>query len=168
MDKAVAAAVLGAWLIAGCSAGPPTGPEEVRWDRDQCERCRMVLSDRSHAAQVRQPAGEARSKVHRFDDFGCAVGWLDQQPWRDGAGTEFWVTDYRTGEWIDARTAFFVPGRLTPMEYGLGAQGDPVEGGLTFAQARNHVYEVETRLNLHHGHRPQAVPVPSGEDARDR
>ena len=99
---------LGAALLAACSGEPPTGPVKVKWDRDQCERCRMVVSDPYHAAQIRQPAGQGRTKVYRFDDFGCAVIWLDKQSWRDVPGVEFWVTDHRSGDWIDARKAWYV------------------------------------------------------------
>jgi len=140
------------WLLVGCTGEPATGPVEVKWDRDQCERCRMVVSDRVHSAQVRQPLADGRSKVFRFDDFGCAVIWLEDKPWKDDTRTEFWVTDYRTGEWIDARTAFYVEGRLTPMEYGLGAQKDPAEEAKDFATAKVHVFEVERRLGIHDAH----------------
>ncbi len=40
-------------LLAACSGDPGTGPKDVRWDRDACERCRMVLSDRNFSAQIR-------------------------------------------------------------------------------------------------------------------
>ena len=146
-----------ALMLVGCSGEPATGPVEVKWDRDQCERCRMVVSDRVHSAQVRQPLADGRSKVFRFDDFGCAVIWLEDKPWKDDPRTEFWITDYRTGEWIDAKTAVYVSGRLTPMEYGLGAQGEPAEGGLDFAQAKAQVFEVERRLGIHASHSPDAV-----------
>lgn len=142
------------FLLGGCTGDPAEGPVEVKWDRDQCERCRMVVSDRMHAAEVRQPLDNGRSKVLRFDDFGCAVIWLEEQPWKADPRVEFWVTDYRTGEWIDARKAFFVSGRVTPMEYGLGAQKDSAEGALDYAAAKAHVFEVERRLGIHHVHAP--------------
>ncbi|MCB1726823.1 MAG: hypothetical protein KDI22_05265, partial [Gammaproteobacteria bacterium] len=82
-----------ALLLAGCSGDPGTGPVEVKWDRDVCTRCNMVLSDREHSAQVRYtPADGKRSQVRKFDDLGCAVLWLDQQPWHDEPGVEIWVT----------------------------------------------------------------------------
>jgi hypothetical protein len=125
----------------------------------------MVVSDPYHAAQIRQPAAEGRGKVHRFDDFGCAVIWLDEQEWRDHPEVEFWVTDHRTGEWIDASKAVFVQGRITPMEYGLGAQGDS-EGvdGMSFKQAREHVYDIDRRFNAHH-HRTDGTGVPSPNES---
>lgn len=146
------AVFLAALVLGGCSGDTGTGPVEVKWDRDTCERCRMVLSDRLHSAQVRGgPAGE-KARVYKFDDFGCAVLWLEQQPWKDSAATEFWVADHRTGAWIDARSAFYVTGHTTSMEYGLGAQTDPAAGALSYAQAEAHVQDVEARFNVHGGH----------------
>jgi hypothetical protein len=145
-----AALLLGA--LAGCSGPPETGPVEVKWDRDACARCRMVLSDRHHSAQVRQPLPDGRSAVHKFDDIGCALIWLDDKPWADDPAAEIWVTDHRTGAWIDARTATYVAGQVTPMEYGLGAQPERTPQGLTFAQAKERVFAVEKRFNAHGVH----------------
>lgn len=136
-------------VLAGCSDEPQTGPIDVRWDRDICERCRMVLSDPHHAAQIRYfPAGK-RSKVARFDDIGCAILWLEDQPWKQDEKTEIWVADYRNGDWINAVTASYVQKKNSPMEYALGAQSDPVEGGLNFEQAKKHIAELEEKFNVH-------------------
>lgn len=146
--------LLGILLLAlgGCSGDPGTGPVSVKWDRDACERCRMVLSDRVHSAQVRGGPESGRKQVYTFDDIGCAVIWLDQQPWKDAKGVEIWVNDHRDGRWIDARTAWYVPGKQTPMAYGLGAQDEPVAGALNFAEAQAHINQVEARYNSHEGH----------------
>ena len=133
-------------LLAACSGDPGTGPKQTKWDRDACERCRMVLSDRHFSAQVRVFPEGKRSKVFFFDDIGCASLWLDEQPWKDDPKTEIWVTDYRSGQWIDARTATYVKEQITPMEYGLGAQREPAPGGLDFEQAKRHVVHVEERF----------------------
>jgi len=143
--------LLGAGMT-GCGGDPGTGPAEVKWDRIACDRCRMVLSDRKHAAQVRTQEPAGRSKVFFFDDIGCAIVWLQDKPAAGGLGTEIWVTDWRTGDWIDARTATYVRGQVTPMQYGLGAQSDPLPGGLTFERATAHVLDVEQRFNVHGVH----------------
>lgn len=135
-----------ALTLAGCG-DPGTGPADVKWDRVACERCRMVLSDRHHSAQVRVRAPDGRSGVYLFDDIGCAVLWLEGKPARTDPATEIWVNDWRTGGWIDARTASYVPNQVTPMEYGLGAQPDPAPGTLSFEQARDHIFMVERRYN---------------------
>lgn len=136
-------------LISACSAEPETGPKEVKWDRDSCERCRMVLSDPHFAAEVRYFPDGKRSRVAKFDDIGCAALWLEEQPWKADIKTELWVADHRTKEWIDARTATYVSKKTTPMEYGLGAQSEAVAGGLNFEQARLRIAEVESRFNVH-------------------
>lgn len=140
--------------LTGCG-DPGTGPVEVKWDREACERCRMVLSDRFHSAQVRHSPAEERSKVYKFDDIGCAMIWLQEQPWKDDATTEIWVNDHRTGAWIDGRKANYIEGETTPMEYGLGAQLEAVADGLSFKQAKARVFEVEKRYNTHGAHLEQ-------------
>lgn len=156
--------VLAMLLLAACSGDPGTGPVEVKWDRDVCTRCNMVLSDRQHAAQVRYtPVDGSRGQVKKFDDLGCAVLWLEQQPWHAEPGVEIWVTDHRDGHWLDARTAFYVTGQLTPMQYGLGAQAEPADGALDFGQARRHIDQVEQQFNIHGGnlgHPDAPVPPP--------
>ena len=151
---------LGRWLrvpcvllgLAACSGDPGSGPLDVKWDRFACERCRMVLSDRQHAAQVRVPQAEGRSKVVFFDDIGCAVVWLEDKPFNDDPRTEIWVSDWRTGDWVDARKAVYLAGQVTPMEYGLGAQTEPNPQALDFAAVRERIFEVERKYNVHGGH----------------
>lgn len=144
--------------LSGCSGSVETGAEEVKWDRVACERCRMVLSDRNYSAQVRYlPEGKKFSKVMYFDDIGCTTLWLQDKPWKDDPKTEIWVTDHRTGQWIDARTATYVKDKITPMAYGLGAQSEPAEGGLNFEQAKQHIQMVEETQNTHSNHLLQQV-----------
>ena len=86
--------------------------QEVHWDRDMCERCKMVTSDRHHAVQVINPK---TGKAYMFDDIGCAVLWFDEEKiaWKDQA--KVWMTDVDTGTWIDARDAFYDADNVTPM-----------------------------------------------------
>ena len=164
-------------LLSSCDGGSGNGPAEINWDRDACERCRMVLSDRQYSAQVRYlPEGKRFSRVMWFDDIGCASLWLDDKPWKDEPTTEIWVTDHRNGEWIDARKASFVKGKTTPMDYGLGAQSDPAAGALDFAQAKAHIRKVEAEHNIHSAHLLEKLrekarkgkdsDQPSGDNAR--
>lgn len=147
-----ALALLPLVLLSACGE-PSSGPVELRYDRVTCERCRMVLSDRRHSAQVRlaETEAEGRSTVYAFDDLGCAVIWLDEEPERAARASEIWVNDWRTGDWIDARSAFYVPEQVTPMGYGLGAQPHEAPGTLSFAEAKVHIADVERRLNVHGG-----------------
>ncbi len=131
-------------ILGGCDRGPATGPEEVRWDRETCERCRMVLSDRMHSAQVR--GGDDR-KVYKFDDIGGAILWLEDKAWKEDPTTELWVNDHRDGRWIDGYKARYVGGQVTPMEFGLGAQDSPLDGSMDYAAAREHVLAHQKKYN---------------------
>jgi copper chaperone NosL len=146
-------------LLCGCSGEDATGPGEIRWDRETCTRCGMAIGDRHTSAQVRGgPAGQ-HTRLYLFDDIGCAVVWLDEQPWKDEPRTEIWVTDHRDGRWIDARQASYITGVRTSMSYGLGAQQEPAVDGMDFARAREYIHAVERREHIHGGrHRhPDAV-----------
>ncbi len=140
-------ALLVVLVLAACSGEPKTGPGEVRWDKDACARCIMSVSDHNFSAQVRGGEAERKTKLYFFDDVGCAVLWLEQQPWREDARTEMWVTDYKTGVWINAFTASYVTGNITPMDYGLGAQPAATEGSLNYDQAVLEIHDRENRLH---------------------
>ena len=95
-----------------------TDLQEVHWDRDMCERCKMVTSDRHHSVQVINPGN---GKAYMFDDIGCALLWFDEEKiiWKNQA--KIWITDVDSAKWIDAREAFYDAGNVTPMAYGYAA-----------------------------------------------
>jgi hypothetical protein len=107
-----------AFTFLGCEKKITTELHDVHWDRDMCERCAMVVSDRKHTAQVINPI-DGRS--YMFDDIGCWVLWVqeNQISWEKEA--VIWITDGNTGEWINARTAFYSTENITPMAYGFMA-----------------------------------------------
>jgi len=136
-------------LFSACSGEKDTGPVEVRWDQNTCERCRMMLSDRHFSAQIRYFPEAKRSRVVKFDDIGCATIWLEEQKWKDDPKTEIWVTAHSNGEWIDARKATYVIKNNSPMGYNLGAQTEAEPGGLNFDEAIKHIEQVEKKFNAH-------------------
>jgi copper chaperone NosL len=142
-------------VLSACSGEPETGPVEVRWDQNNCERCRMMLSDRNFAAQIRYFPEAKKSGVVKFDDIGCATLWLKDQPWKDDPKTQIWVADHRSSEWIDARQATYIRKKNSPMGYDLGAQAEAVTDGLNYAEAILHIEEVENKFNNHGVHHQQ-------------
>ncbi|MCP3984535.1 MAG: hypothetical protein GY723_09095, partial [bacterium] len=80
-------------LLAGCEARPTTGPIEPAWDRDACNHCRMTLSDRRFATQIRSASD---GKVRHFDDPGCAALWSGKNGSPDD---EIWVRDADGDGW---------------------------------------------------------------------
>ncbi|MBZ0106038.1 MAG: protein NosL [Sulfuricella denitrificans] len=123
-------------LVAACHKEPGTGPVEVKWDRDTCVRCSMALSDKRYAAQVR---GGPKHQAYKFDDFGCVMFWLKDKSWANDPATEIWVMDMRSNKWIEARKAFYLPNKMTPMAYGLGAVALPEPGSMNYEDARKQV-----------------------------
>jgi hypothetical protein len=121
-------AVVVALLLVGCGQRSKTGPGEIHWDRETCERCQMVISERRHAVQIRKLGAP---RTHAFDDLGCALLWLEDQGLLAGGeeGPEVWIMDSTAGDWIDARESQFESGVTTPMAYGFGLadHGIPLE-----------------------------------------
>jgi hypothetical protein len=104
--------------LAGCMK-ETAGTETIHYGRETCAMCGMVISDAHYAAEIRGGADLALSK---FDDLGCAVQWLQAVRWKEGELKEFWVMDSEDGTtWLDARAAHYVPGVITPMDYGFAA-----------------------------------------------
>ena len=141
-------------VLSACSGEQETGPVDVRWDQDNCERCRMMLSDRNFGAQIRYYPEDKRSMVVKFDDIGCATLWLKDQPWGNDPNTQIWVTDHLSGEWIDAEQATYIRKKNSPMGFDLGAQAEGVTDGLNYAEAMQHIKQVENKFNVHgiHNH----------------
>ncbi len=126
-----------------CSKEPETGPGEVRWDREVCNRCVMAVGDRHYSAQVRGITTRNDTQLYYFDDLGCAVQWLDKQEWKDDPRVEVWVNDYRNGQWIDGYTAWYVPGKITPMDFGLGATIEEEDGAMAYQAAVERIMSPE-------------------------
>ena len=142
------ALLLSLLALAACSGKPETGPATVRWDKVSCARCIMAVSDHAFSAQIRGGATGQKTKVYFFDDLGCAVLWLEKQAWHDDPRTEMWVNDYQGDDkWLDAFKAYYVPGQVTPMDYGLGAESDSTAGALNYEQAVVEIHTRETELH---------------------
>ena len=134
---------LAAALSACGKAGSwPEGMAEIKWDRDTCVRCSMVISDRRFAAEIR---GGEKNIVFKFDDIGCAVFWLRDKtkdyPWMAEPATRFWVAEVSgSGEkWLEARKAKYTGGKLSPMGYNQAAVAFAEAGSFDFEEMRQHV-----------------------------
>ncbi|HTY03441.1 MAG TPA: hypothetical protein VMC81_06910 [Rhodocyclaceae bacterium] len=131
--------------LAACGRGGswPEGMVPIVWDRDTCVRCRMVISERRFAVEMR---GSAQDAAFKFDDIGCAIFWQRDKaadhPWMADAATRIWVADVgsRGNEvhWLDAHGAQYI-GKTSPMGYGFGAVGQPQPGSFDYETMRQHV-----------------------------
>lgn len=111
----VAAGAAGFTLLPGDEAR--TGIPQIKFGKQQCARCGMVIADGRFASAWRDT--DRRARV--FDDPGCML--LDGIELSPAAGTDYWVADYRDETLIDATiAAYIVSGEIrSPMAYGIAA-----------------------------------------------
>lgn len=136
-------------FIAGCDKRVDTHLKEVHWDRDMCELCKMVVSERKYAVQVVNPDN---GKSYMFDDIGCTILWFkeEQISWENKA--KIYIADTNTGEFIDARKAYYDTMSRTPMDYGFGAykESESIDKNsiiINFEELRLKVLRGETMQN---------------------
>ena len=135
--------------LTACDKKNPAELHGVHWDRDMCERCKMVVSDRQHATQVISPTN---GRSYMYDDIGCAILWFDEEKiaWADKA--KIWVTDITTGKWIDARTAVYDTNNITSMAFGFGAHENNStmkagEESIDFEEMSKRIFKIEAKQN---------------------
>ncbi|WP_201337697.1 MULTISPECIES: nitrous oxide reductase accessory protein NosL [unclassified Nitratiruptor] len=124
----------------GCSKKDYTKePAKMHWDRDMCERCKMAISERKFAVQ----AVDEQGRVYKFDDIGCYFLWHKlEHP--EIKIKKIWITDAKTGKWIDAKKAKYVQNYITPMGYGFGAltPQEAPKDALSFDEVRKAVEKI--------------------------
>lgn len=108
-----------------CREKIDTGPHVIHYGEDVCERCKMIISDKRFAAQLVDQKGTAL----KFDDIGCMSDYLKESGGEGGKPLAIYVTDFATGEWIDAGKAFYLrnPELRSPMGYNIAAFGSAAE-----------------------------------------
>ncbi len=130
-------------LLGGCTSAAQArgGPVAVHWDREPCTNCRMMISDRRFAAQL---SGGPGVSTFKFDDLGCAISWLERQPWGRDATVKVWVTDPEPAasvHWSDAADGRFRRRRGSPMGYDFAPTTADDPQGVRFADVRKAVLD---------------------------
>lgn len=102
--------------------GTTVQPPKIRYGEDMCDECKMIINEMYYAAGI-----VTANNSYRFDDIGCMFIFMSKHS--DLKPLKYWVHDYQTGTWIDAKKAFFVytPEVKTPMGYGLLAFQDSLK-----------------------------------------
>ncbi len=125
---AVVASVVFLWPAAR------SGPAPMRYGRDTCAYCRMLISQPGFGGEMRDPSGT----LTKYDDVGCLLAAIQRA---HEAIPAAWVEDHASGELVPLLAASFVrvPAAATPMVHGLLAFREPAAAE---AFARAHGGEV--------------------------
>lgn len=107
-------------MFAGCREKVVDGPPDIKFGRDECAHCGMIINDKRYAAGL-VTMDQNRRKVLVFDDIGDL---LDYE--RDHASlvvTHRYVVDRDSGQWLNAAEAHFarIADLQTPMGSGIAA-----------------------------------------------
>jgi len=135
--------------LSGCEREISDELKTVHWDRDMCERCKMVVSDRTHGVQV---INLQTGRSYMFDDIGCMVLWFRDENITWAPQAKIWITDTVTAKWIDAREALYDTNNITPMAYGFAAHENnstikPGEKVVGFKEVVQRIFEIEEKKN---------------------
>lgn len=109
---------LPALALAGCGRERDLGPPKIVYGQQECDECRMIISEERYAAGLAIDGPEGIVK-QAFDDVNCMVDVLRRQ----SAAAIPYVHDYDTLQWLDARAAHFLhsDNLQTPMASGLAS-----------------------------------------------
>ena len=103
------------FFLLSCSNDSREGPSEIYFGEDICERCKMIISEKNFASQIRLNDGTSA----KFDDTGCMIHYIHTHEPKQIES--IYVTDYDSGEWVRADNAHYVwtENISTPMGYGI-------------------------------------------------
>lgn len=90
-------------LITLASCG--SEPEPINYGHDECEFCRMLITDNKYGAELITDKG----KVYKFDSIECMVEFSLVKNTLGDTNNKLLITDfYNPGNIIDARNSFYV------------------------------------------------------------
>lgn len=88
-------------FFAGCG----TDPEPINYGHDECEFCRMLITDNRYGAELITDKG----KIFKFDAVECMIEFAMVKNFIGDANQKFLVTNFATPEsFINAPNAFYV------------------------------------------------------------
>jgi copper chaperone NosL len=103
-------------LFAAC--GGTIAPQAIHFGNEECDHCRMVISDERFAAQLLT----TRGKAYTFDALECMAEFVDRGTVAAEDVHSLWVLDSQDpGSWLPADDAVYLqsPNVRSPMGAGL-------------------------------------------------
>ncbi len=103
-----------ALILSGCSHRPMNEPPRIRYGKELCRQCQMVISDERFAAAF----SDQESEFFKFDDIGCMRLYQEKNK---VIPKYAWVHDYENQAWMEVSKSVFVRSIqiMTPMGSGV-------------------------------------------------
>ncbi|QOW11627.1 hypothetical protein Q73A0000_15225 [Kaistella flava (ex Peng et al. 2021)] len=89
-------------VLAACSK---TGPQEIAVGKDQCDNCKMTITEPKYATELITKKG----RLYKFDDIACMKDYENSNAETTGNATTY-VADFPTGQFIESSTATLIKG----------------------------------------------------------
>lgn len=102
-------------LLVGCGDDGPSAddPPAIKFGRDNCDRCGMIISEERFASGI----VDAKGNAEVFDDAGEMVASIQESGLGD---RKAWVHGFPSLEWMDATAAWYVVTMEMPTPMGSG------------------------------------------------
>lgn len=103
-------------LVAACERGP----QNIRIGQQECDHCRMMISQEQFAAQLITQQG----RQYVFDAIECMAAFVDSDEGRERDIHSLWVPDFQNPDtWIAAESALYLQsdGLRSPMALNFSA-----------------------------------------------
>ena len=89
-------------LLAACAE---TGPQDIAVGKDQCDNCKMTISEPKYATQLITEKG----RLYKFDDISCLTDYETSNT-ESTTNAKTYVADFPSGKFIERSTATFIKG----------------------------------------------------------
>ena len=98
-----------------------SGPKEINVGKDQCDHCKMTITEQKYATQLVTDKG----RVYKFDDIICMENFSNSNTDKS-KGAKKYVVDFPSGKFIDASKATYITGGTikSPMNGNIQAYKD--------------------------------------------
>ena len=89
-------------FLAACAE---TGPQDIAVGKDQCDNCKMTISEPKYATQLITEKG----RLYKFDDISCLTDYETSNT-ESTTNAKTYVADFPSGKFIERSTATFIKG----------------------------------------------------------
>lgn len=87
-------------LFAGCTIRP----EPIRFGKDNCDYCKMIIVDKKFGGEIVTSKG----KIYKFDDIKCVVDFINDGKAEERNSTIYFLDYNGTGNFIEKDSAFLM------------------------------------------------------------